>query len=103
MMQEARDFVRQLPQKARNKVIFNMHKIEQGIIDVRVFKKLEGTDIWEIRTQHDGTAYRLFAFWDTSQGALIVATHGMEKKTEKTPPGHIEKAKRLRREYFNSK
>lgn len=95
MMQEAHDFVRQLPQKARNKVLFNVRKIEQGVMDAKVFKKLAGTEF-------DGMAYRLFAFWDTSQGALIVATHGLEK-TMKTPPGDIEKARQLRREYFNSK
>lgn len=35
--------------------------------------------------------------------ALVVATHGMVKKTQKTPKKEIEKAEALRKEYFNNK
>jgi len=35
--------------------------------------------------------------------ALVVATHGMVKKTQKTPKKEIEKAERIRQEYFNDK
>lgn len=51
----------------------------------------------------NGTCYRLFAFWDTEIEALIVATHGIVKKTQKTPKREIEKAEKLMKEYFNDK
>ena len=51
----------------------------------------------------NGICYRLFAFWDTEAGALVVATHGIVKKTRKTPGKEIEKAERIRQEYFNDK
>lgn len=50
-----------------------------------------------------GIAYRLLAFWDTEEQALIITTHGFVKKTRKTPGKEIEKAERLRKEYFDEK
>ena len=48
-------------------------------------------------------AYRLFAFWDTESDMLIVATHGIIKKTQKTPSKEIAKAEKLKEIYFNNK
>ena len=36
-------------------------------------------------------------------GADVIATHGIIKKTQKTPPKEIAKAERIRQEYFKSK
>lgn len=72
-------------------------------MDKELFKKLESSEIWEFRTLFNGTCYRLFAFWDTEIEALIVATHGIVKKTQKTPKREIEKAEKLMKEYFNGK
>ena len=47
------------------------------VLDNSLFKKLENTDIWEFRTLYNGNAYRLFAFWDTEEDTLVIATHGM--------------------------
>lgn len=44
------------------------------VLNPKLFKKLEGTDIWEFRTKYDGIQYRLLAFWDTSTNSLVVAT-----------------------------
>ena len=99
-LQEADAFLDSLPPKAYRKVAFNIGKIRDGFADSEVFKKLEGSEIWEIRTLYDGLAYRLFAFWDTRMGALVIATHGIVKKADKTPRKEIEKAERIREEYF---
>ena len=45
----------------------------------------------------------MFAFWDTEEDTLVIATHGIVKKTQKTPPKEIAKAEALRNEYFNDK
>ena len=66
-------------------------------------KKLEGSNIWEFRTLYDGMCYRLFSFWDTETQTLIIATHGIVKKTGKTPPKEIAKAESLRKQYFELK
>ena len=81
----------------------NIRKLENGVMDKELFKKLENSEIWELRTLFNGICYRLFAFWDTEIEALVVATHGIVKKTQKTPKKEIEKAERIRQEYFNDK
>ncbi len=102
-MDAAREFVSSLPEKVQKKITYNLLKVEGGEIDKELFKKLENSDIWEFRTLFNGVCYRLFAFWDTEIEALVVATHGIVKKTQKTPKKEIEKAEKLRIEYFNDK
>ena len=100
--EEAIDFLRHLPQKVKAKVVYNIGK-SMYVLDKSLFKKLENTDIWEFRTLYNGNAYRLFAFWDTEEDTLVIATHGMIKKSQRTPLKEIEKAEAKRKEYFMNK
>jgi phage-related protein len=71
-----------------------------------LFKKLKGTNgIYEFRVDEGNKFYRLFAFWDKKgkTDTLIVGTHGIAKKTNKTPASEIQKAERLKQEYFDNK
>ena len=83
LMEEADAFMYSLPRKAYQKVVYNLLKVENGILDKELLKKLENTEIWELRTLFNGLQYRLFAFWDTEECALVIATHGIVKKTQK--------------------
>lgn len=56
-----------------------------------------------VETFYNKIAYRLFAFWDKDGETLVVATHGIIKKSQKTPSKEIAKAERIRNEYFNNK
>ena len=103
LMDEALAFVRSLPLKVQQKITYNYKKIEHGIVDKELFKKLENSEIWEFRTLFNGNCYRLFSFWDTETGTLIVATHGIVKKTQKTPQKEIAKAEEIRKQYFELK
>lgn len=103
MMDEALAFFRLLPQKVQEKISYNFLKIEQGVIDKELFKKLVGTNIWEFRTLFNGNCYRLFSFWDTELEALVIATHGIVKKSQKTPAKEIAKAEEIRKWYFEQK
>lgn len=100
---EAKAFIKLQPLKAQQKIYFNIFKVEGGVMDKELFKKLENSDIWELRTLFNGISYRLFAFWDKELGTYVIATHGIVKKTQKTPKKEIEKAERLMQEYFNDK
>lgn len=103
MTDEANAFLKSLPIQAQKKIAYNAMKVEQGMIDNEIYKKLEGSNIWELRTLFNGIKYRLFTFWDTDIDALVIATHGIIKKTQKTPDREIEKAEAIRKEYFNNK
>lgn len=82
--------------------MFNINK-SKYVIDNELFKKLKGSDIWEFRTKYSGSIYRIFAFWDTENDTLVVTTHGIIKKTQKTPSKEIKRAEDIRIEYFNTK
>ena len=79
-------------------------KKAQFVNDNELFKKLN-TCIWEFRTLYNGKSYRLFSFWDKTgaQDTLVVATHGVLKKTQKTPLKEINKAEEIRKQYLEHK
>lgn len=103
LLEEAQGFIDSLPEAASYKIYYNMRRVAGGERDKELFKKLGETEIWEFRTLHNRTAYRLFAFWDNECGALVVATHGIIKKMQKTPQKEIAKAEEIRRRYFENK
>lgn len=102
-MTEAREFLLQLDEKSRDKIIFNIDKAKVKN-DNEIFKKLKG-EIWEFRTLFNKTHFRIFSFWDKEdkQQTLVLATHGIIKKTGKTPEKEIEKAEQFRLKYFELK
>ena len=98
---EAKAFVRSLPEKAQKKVTFNIRRVECGEINKDLFKKLTD-EIWKLRTSYNGMCYRLLAFWDNERRALIIATHGFVKKTWKVPKSEIVRAESIMKEYFEN-
>ena len=100
---EADNFLQSLPEKVSEKIRSNKRRVQKGERNVELFKKLEGTEIWEFRTLFNKTAYRLFSFWDTENETLVIATHGIIKKTQKTPSKEITKAEQIRKMYFELK
>jgi len=100
---EAREFLLGLDEKSRDKIIFNIDKSKIKN-DNELFKKLKG-EIWEFRTLYNKTYFRIFAFWDKTEktATLVLATHGILKKTGKTPEKEIEKAENIRLRYFELK
>ena len=103
MSSEADAFLDTLRQDIKDKIVYNVDKVANGYMDKDLFKKLDGTDIWEFRTLYKGIQNRLLAFWDTDAETLVIATHGFVKKTQKTPSKEINKAEAIRKLYFNSK
>lgn len=103
LLDEARDFIQSLAKDVRRKIGTNIRRVQKGERDVELFKKLEGAEIWEFRTVYNKTCYRLFAFWDRDSDAWVVATHGIVKKTQKTPIKEISKAEEIKKRYFENK
>lgn len=100
---EAREFLLMLDEKSRDKIIFNIDKAKIKN-DNELFKKLKG-EIWEFRTLYNKTHFRIFAFWDKTEkvNTLVLATHGIIKKTGKAPDKEIEKSEKIRLKYFEQK
>lgn len=101
---EAEAFLSALKEKVRHKIVSNFRKASY-LLDPKVFKKLEGSDIWEFRALYGGVQYRMLAFWDKTDTnyTLVIATHGFVKKTQKTLSKEIAKAEKIRTMYFKLK
>ena len=102
-MDDAANFLEELDYKSKEKILFNIWKASIAN-DNELFKKLKD-EIWEFRTLYRKTYFRFLAFWDKSdkQDTVVISTHGFFKKTRKTPSSEIEKAERLRKEYFKNR
>ncbi len=97
------DFFVKQRQKVKDKIVWTFDLIE--IIE-RVpetyLKHLEGTDkLFEIRVQSGNDIFRIFCFFD--EGNLVVIANGFQKKTQKTPKHEIEKALKIKIEYYENK
>ena len=99
----SKEFIEELPDDVSYKVLYNIRRVAGGEHNPELFKKLSGTEIWEFRTLYKKMAYRLFAFWDKDEETLVIATHGIIKKTQKTPGKEIAKAEVIRETYFKNK
>ena len=102
-LEEAEEFISKLDSKTIKKIFYNIDLAEQTN-DPKLLKKLQN-DIWEFRTKFAGLQIRLLAFWDKTDNkeTLIIATHGFVKKVDKIPKNEIDRAERLRDNYFNNK
>jgi phage-related protein len=102
LLENAREFLRTLDKKARQKIISNLDK-SRRINDPELFKKLDD-EMWEFRTKYQKQQLRLLSFWDKrdKKKILVICTHGFIKKTQKVPAQEIEKARRLMKLYFET-
>ena len=100
-LEPAQEFMEKLDKQTTKKFLFAFDKTRMRIFG-KWFKKLTSTDIFEFKVDDGVFFYRLFAFWDSRRAneTLIVCTHGFEKKSDKTPSKEIDRAEKIRREYF---
>lgn len=103
LLGEVWDLLESIDEKSKDKILYNIDKARY-VNDPELFKKLDDL-IWEFRTKYKKTYYRLFAFWDRIENkeTLVVATHGIIKKTDKIPKAEIDKAKAIMKMYFTQK
>jgi phage-related protein len=103
LLGEVWDLLDSIDEKSRDKILYNIDKAKY-VNDPELFKKLDEL-IWEFRTKYKKTYYRLLSFWDKTDKSetIVVATHGIIKKTDKIPKNEIEKAKAIMKQYFEQK
>lgn len=90
-------------EKVRKKILQTLVWIETlDIVPITILRSIESVKgLYEIRVEFSSNIFRIFCCFD--EGSLIVLFNGFQKKTQKTPLNEIEKAKRLMKEYFDSK
>ena len=96
-------FYKSLDKKAQLKVDWTLNLVETiDLVPTKYFKHLSGTDgLYEIRIEYQSNIYRVFSFFDNNK--LVIVINGIQKKTQKTPKREIEKALKIKRQYFDEK
>jgi phage-related protein len=97
------DFYKDLELKVKQKVKHVLELIRQvDRVPEKFLAPLSGYDgLFEVRIECQSNIYRVFCCFD--EGKMIVLFNGFQKKTQKTPKNEIEKAMRLKKEYFELK
>lgn len=97
------NFLKSLTPKVQNKVYKVIEIIETyQRVPSNYLKPIKGADgLYEARIKLGSDIWRVFCFFD--EGQLVILLNGFTKKTQKTPINEIEKAKKLKTEYYESK
>ncbi len=101
MMDEALAFMYKLDANAQVKVTSHLQRAKT-IQDPEIFKKITN-HIWEFRIRYYKSQIRFFAFWNPFEKSVVICTHGIYKKSQKTPKHEIEKAERIRSAFIKMK
>ena len=95
------EFMKTLNESEQKKIKYLLSLLEtQDRIPIKFIKHI--TDgIYELRLKQGSNIYRLFFIFD--DGKIVVLFNGFQKKTQKTPKNEIEKALRIKKEYYEYK
>ena len=102
-----KDYFKEFKRTLSKDVLMKIYQVfiyimSEDIIPVKFLKKIEGVkDLYEIRIEHNGNIYRIFCCFD--EGNLVILFNAFQKKTQKTPTSEIERAIRIKDEYFAAK
>jgi phage-related protein len=97
------EFYKELDPKVKEKIQYVLELIKQvERVPVKFLAPMANCDgLYEIRIEYQSNIYRIFCCFDS--GRLVVLFNGFHKKTQKTPKIEIEKAMRIKQEYFELK
>lgn len=97
------DFYKKLDPILKSKIQYVFELIKQvERVPLKFLSPMTGYEgLFEIRVEFQSNIYRIFCCFD--EGRLVVLFNGFQKKAQKTPKKEIERAMRLKKEYFEQK
>ncbi|MBN2767195.1 MAG: type II toxin-antitoxin system RelE/ParE family toxin [Paludibacteraceae bacterium] len=97
------DFYKELNPKVKEKIKYVLELIKQvERVPEKFLAPMTGYEgLFEIRIEYQSNIFRVFCCFD--QGQLIVLFNGFQEKSQKTPKTEIERAMKLKTEYFENK
>ena len=97
------EFYMNLDSKVKDKIQYVFELIKQvDRIPEKFLSPISGfAGLFEIRDEFQSNIYRIFCCFD--EGKLGLLFNGFQKKSQKTPKNEIEKAIRLKQDYFELK
>lgn len=97
-----KDFILGLDKKMRAKVMKELKMLSLNGTELREpYSKLLDDGIFELRAKSSSDITRVLYFFFV--GRRIILTNGFVKKTPKTPPEELDRAKRYRNDYLKRK
>lgn len=101
-VEPAKDFILSLDKKMRSKMLRTVEMLSQNGAELREpYSKHLVDGIFELRARTGSDISRVLYFFFV--GRRVILTNGFIKKTQKTPPGEIQRAKRCRADFLNRK
>jgi len=79
--------------------VLGMLKLQERVNER--FVKFIRDGLYEIRASYNGNIFRAFFIFD--EGNIVMLFNGFQKKTQKTPESEIDKALKLKEEYYAGK
>lgn len=96
-----KEFISSLTDKEVQKIKYVLSLLEtEDRMPVKFIKSIRD-GLYELRISYNGNIYRIFFIFD--EGQIVVLFNGFQKKTQKTPSTEIEKALKLKEEYYEYK
>jgi phage-related protein len=97
------DFYNAQKEKVKDKIDYVLFLITVADrIPKKFFDQITGYEgLFEIRIEFESNIFRIFCCID--EGNLVILFNGFQKKTQKTPKKEIERAERIKEEYFEYK
>jgi len=87
--------------KVQERILWTIRVIKDIQFVPEKYLKHISDGIYEIRVSSGSNIFRIFCFFD--EGQLVIVLNGFQKKTQKTPTDEIEKAKKLKKQYYEDK
>ena len=97
------EFYNKQTQKVKERILWTIRLIRDiQRVPEQYLKHLEGTDgLYEIRVSSGNNIFRIFCFFD--EGQLVILLNAFQKETQKTPTDELERARKLKKQYYDDK
>ncbi|GHT25885.1 hypothetical protein AGMMS4957_21190 [Bacteroidia bacterium] len=95
------DFIKTLDSKELLKLKYILSLLENNDRMPVKFIKYIRDGIYELRLEYNGNIYRIFFIFDND--CIVVLFNGFQKKTQKTPENEINKAIKIKEDYYANK
>lgn len=96
-----KNFIESLNEDVREKIDYVLDMLKKLKKVNPKFVKHIRDGLFELRVTFEGNIYRVFFIFD--KGNIVVLFNGFQKKSQKTPLKEIEKAIRIKNEYYEYK
>ena len=91
-------FIETLPLKELTKLNYIISLLETSDRMPTKFIKYIRDGLYELRMEYESNVYRVFFIFD--KDCIVVLFNGFQKKTQKTPENEINKALKIKEDYY---